>query len=82
MSLALLNVPAVLHQVEDNLVQHFLKQSRPDPQVLDSLWGEAGQTGHLAEAVLTLQALTSSAEGETHKFYFEANKCDMFGKLH
>lgn len=42
MSLASLNEPAVLHQVEDNLVQHLLKQSCADPQVLDGLWGEAG----------------------------------------
>ena len=54
MSLALHNIPAVVHQVEDNLVQHLLKQSRPDPQVLDSLRDEARQSGQLAKAVLTL----------------------------
>lgn len=67
------NVPAVFHQVEDNLVQHLLKQSCPDPQVLDSLWGEAGQSGHLANAVLTLQALTSSVD-EGSVLSFNLNK--------
>lgn len=61
------NVPAVLHQVEDNLVQHLLKEGRPDPEVLHSLRGQAGQAGHLAVAVLALQALTPSAEGESRK---------------
>lgn len=68
-SLAFVNVPAVFHQIEDDLVQHLLKESGPDPQVLNSLWGEAGQSGHLANTVLTLQALASSADGESHKCY-------------
>lgn len=62
------NVPAVFHQVEHNLVQHLLKQSCPNPQILDSLWDEAGQSRHLTNAVLTLQALTSSVDGDSGRF--------------
>lgn len=64
----ILNVPAVFHQIENNLVQDLLKQRGTDPQVLNSLWGEAGESGHLTKTVLTLQALTSSADGESHRF--------------
>lgn len=53
--------PAVVHQIENNLVQHLLEQGGADPQVLDSLRGEAGQPGHLAKTVLTLEALTAPA---------------------
>lgn len=56
-------VPAVVHQIENNLVQHLLEQGRADPEVLDSLRGKAGQPGHLAKAVLTLEALTAPASG-------------------
>lgn len=59
----IVTVPAVVHQIENNLVQHLLKQGSADPQVLDPLRGQAGQPGHLAKAVLTLQALTAPASG-------------------
>lgn len=55
--------PAVVHQIENNLVQHLLKQGCADPEVFDSLWGEAGQPWHPAKTVLTLEALTAPALG-------------------
>lgn len=68
MSFDLVNSPAVLNQVEDNLVQHLLKQRSADPQVLRSLRGEAWQSRQLPQAVLTLQALGSpAAEGESQR---------------
>lgn len=55
--------PAVVHQIENNLIQHLLKQGCADPQVFDSLRDEAGQPGHPAKTVLTLEALTAPALG-------------------
>lgn len=59
--------PAVVHQIENNLVQHLLKQRCANPQVLDSLRGEAGQPGHPAKTVLALEALTAPASGGKKK---------------
>lgn len=37
--------PAVLHEVEHDLVQHLLDEGRADPKVSDHLRAEAGQPG-------------------------------------
>lgn len=38
-------IPAVLHEVQDNFVQKLLHQCRSDPQVLHCLRREVGQLG-------------------------------------
>ncbi len=45
-------IPAVLHQVQDNLVQELLHQCSSDPQVFQCLRREVGQLG-LPTAVIT-----------------------------
>lgn len=59
------DLPAVFHQIEHDLVQHLLEQGGADPQVLNPLWDEGGQPGHLPQTVLALQALTPSACGQS-----------------
>lgn len=56
-----ITIPAVLHQVEDDLVQELLHQCSADPQVFQRLRRQVGQLG-LPKAVVTQRGIVLLAE--------------------
>lgn len=56
-----ITIPAVLHQVQDNLVQELLHQRRSDPKVFQRLRREVGQLG-LPTALITQRGIVLLAD--------------------